>query len=150
MSSSVKDVVDNILTSLRADTGTTLATATFRKGPIRAIRQSGTTPIVIVSTVGMPAGEVGAAAGNNWWHNWQLQFSLLVPDDPNDPEGSEDARYDLLDDFMAWIHSHRTLLDRAKVGRAVTVEFVIGTLFDDSQQVYRGVKVLLEYKQLQS
>jgi len=147
----VKEVVDDLMELMRAWEGFTEASVVFRKGPVRALRTSETPrPVIILTCLGLPAGEEGAGIGNHWWHNWQLQVSLLVPDDIDDPEGAEDLRYDLLEEFMDFVHENRTLLTSYKVGRVASVEFLFSTLTDDGQQVYRACRIVLGYKTLKA
>lgn len=150
MASSVRvaDVVSAMLVSLRAQTTPQLGAATYRRGPLRSLRH-GRQPVVIISTVGMPEGETSAAAGNIWWHSWRLQIALMIPDDPADPDQCESDRYEILDEFMDWLQANRTLEGCAVVGKVAKVDFVIGTLFDDSTQVYRAAIVDIDYRRLQ-
>ncbi len=145
-----KDFVDAFLTALRADTGTMLSTAIFRKGPQRALRLAGTeTAIVFVAVSGMEGGEQSAGSGNNWWHEWRLECTLMVPDDEADPEGAEDARLDLLDEFGEFLHANRTI-GGAKVGHMSSAELQFGTLFENTTQVFRAARVVVTYRTLRS
>ena len=147
-----------VLTSVN-DGGTCI----FRKGPQTGIALTGAeTAIVFVEVPGLNGAETGAGSGNHWWREWELEIHALVPDDPQDPDGAEDARWDLWDELDAWLEANRTLQGsdgKAKVLkvtelRANLVYIVAGEAMlkptDPTmiEQIYRSVDVRLSWKSL--
>lgn len=150
-----KAALNAYLVALRAHTWpAALTPIVFRKGPQRALKLDGTEKaICIIALEKLEGGEVSAGAGNHWWHNWGFKVVLLVPDDEDAPEASEDARLDLIDEFAACLHANRTLTDgtaEAKVGKVDACELSIGTLFENTQQVFRAATITTSYKTLKA
>lgn len=146
-----KDFRDAVLTAARAYDWSTVGTVVWRVGPIRAIRLDGTEAAIgIIEVAGIPEGERSAGSGNHWWHDWDLTVHLLVPDDEADPVAAEDARLDLLELFGQLVHANRDIGPGAKVTRLGNVELQVGTLFANSDQIFRAAKLTLTYKTLRS
>ena len=154
---SPKTILNMLLTALRAWTGAPLATCAFRKGPQRAARLGTATALVIVGLEELEGGEQSPPGGmNHWWENWAVAIRIAVPDDEDDPEGTEDTRLDLVDQIGQFIHATRTLYDAetgaaSKRGRITSCTlWAGGGIFDDDQQVYRGADVRVVYGTLRS
>lgn len=145
-----KDILDEFMDQLRADTGTTLSQCTFRKGPQHTARlASGNVGIVLVRVNGLPSGERPAGSGNTWWHDWQFDVQLLVPYDEADPEGTYDTTLDLLSDFLEFIDANRCIYT-AKVGSVTTAEVVLTQFNAEDQQVWSAITAKVTYKALRS
>jgi len=147
-----KTILTNYLTALRAWAGAPLAACVFRKGPQRTLTLSAAQDtICIVALRALEGGEESAGSGNNWWHNWSFAVLLMVKDDPEDPEASEDARLDLIEQFGQCQHqmSMRTMAG-AKVGHISSCTLGIGEYFENSTQVFRYAEIVVTYKTLRS
>jgi len=145
-----KTIIDDYLTALRAWTGEPLASCVFRKGPQRTLRLSDSEEtICIVALHSLEGGEQSAGSGNNWWHNWNFAVLLMVKDDEEDPEASEDARLDLIEQFGQFQQqlTVRTL-DGAKVGHITECTLGIGEYFENTTQVFRYAEIVVTYKTL--
>lgn len=148
-----KAILNEYLAQLRAWTTEPLKSCVFRKGPQRVIKLAGTeTGFCIVALRELVGGEDSAGSGNNWWHNWQFAVLLAVPDDEEDPEASEDARLDLIEQFGQFQHqiAARTLFGGAKVGRISSCTLGIGAYFENTTQVFRYAEITVDYRTLRS
>ena len=149
---SCKAIIDEFLADIRAYATTSsgeLHTSSVRKGPIHTLRLgSGITCGVVVSLEGLDGGEQSAGTGNHWWHDWTLNVLLIVPDNESDPGAAEDIRCELLDDFMAFVHSDRCLVGGVKKGFVSGATFSMASLSAEEQQVWRAVECKVTYKAL--
>lgn len=152
-----KDVIDGLLDALRALSTGVLAcpakggTCVYRKGPQRSVALAGTeTAVVFVALAEMSSGEQSAGSANNWTHEWDVKLLCCVPDDETDPEGSEDARLDLIDAVLDFVHDNRTLAGAARVVRVGNVKCLIGELFANDPQVFRMADITLTYRTAKS
>ena len=150
-----KTFVNAYLALLRAWTTAPLSTCVFRKGPIQAYTPGSEPGLCIVEVAGLPTGEEPHASGNAWKHDWQLTVWLLVPDTEESPETAEDARLDLVNEFLSFMHANRTMgtggtSGGVKVGRVTGCEFSVNTLFANTQQVYRAAKMTVMYQTIKN
>ena len=148
-----KTVLDTFVDALRDWEGEPLASCVFRRGPQYGIKLTAAQPCAcIVAVRRMVGGEEAAGSGNNFRHTWELAVLLLVRDDPDDPEGAEDMRLDLVEEFgqfMALMDT-RTMFDGAKIGRISMCEFGFGQYFENDDTIYRYAEVSVEYRTLRS
>lgn len=146
-----KTVITTMMTSLRAWPDEPLASCVFRRGPQRALKTTIAQKCAcIIELAGMPDGEQSKGSGNNWWHNWAIKVLLMVKDDEADPEGAEDMRLDLLEEFLQWLQSNRSLLDNAKVGKVTGLDLGLLAFAENERQVWRYADVTLDYRTLRS
>ena len=145
-----KAIKNALLAALRAHAWPdALKPIVFRKGPQLALKLAGTEKcVVIVASENLGEGEQSAGSGNAWWTTPALKVVLLVPDDQT--ETSEDLRDDLYDEFCAFLHDQRTLLDTVKVCHVAAGTWRIGQLFEDTHQVFRAVDLTVSYRTLRS
>ncbi len=148
---SPKDVLDMFLAGLRGWAGEPLASCVFRKGAQRSLRLTAAQESAcIVELQGLADGEQSAGSGNMWWNFWEFRVRLLVVDDEENPEASEDTRMDLLEQFGLFMHDNRTLVAGAKVGHISEARLVFGQFDADPAQVYRVAETVVTYRTLRS
>ena len=144
-----KDILDAVLASMRGWTGAFLPLCTFRKGPQHTVRLTDTEiGAVFVTLVGLPQGEEGAGIGNRWWHHWAVQVELSTPDLSTDPGGTEDARLDLLGDFIGWLYNTRCVAGAGTQTRISDASYAIVAFEGASAQVWRTDQITLQVKSL--
>ena len=155
MAAPPKAILNEFLAALRSNgtgylipEGTGSGHCVYRKGPQRAIALSGSETAIVFVMFETFDGESSAGSGNNWWQNWGIKVALLIPDDPASPEDCEDSRLDILEDFCAFVHAHRTLYGNTKVGHITAGKFEFVMFSADSPQVFRAVEVTVQYKTL--
>ena len=146
-----KDVLTAFLTLLRAWPTEPLKSAVFRKGPQHSVSLTGAeTALVMVGLANLEGGERSAGVGNNWWHNWNIAVILLVPDDEADPEGTEDTRLDLIEEFGKFLHANRSVGGTTLVGEMTACELFAEQFFANTKQVFRGAHITVQYRTLRS
>lgn len=144
------DVVNAIIELLRDEAEAPLSAALIRRGPQRSLRLGERTCAVLVGLQRMAGGERSAGSGNNWWHVWQVNVTLLVPDNHLDPQAAEALREALLEQVLDLLHDNRAPALGVRRWNAVSAECFVGRVFENDQQIYRGVEIITEYQTLQS
>ena len=145
-----KELIDAYLTALRAWAVEPLASCVFRRGPQRTISMSAAQDTIgIVAFQGLD--EESAGSSNKWWTNPRLAVLLMVKDDEEDPDASEDTRLDLIEQFGQFQNQMTVrTLDGAKVGHITACTFGIGEYFENTTQVFRYAEIVVTYKTLRS
>jgi hypothetical protein len=138
------------LAALRAWPVEPLASAVVRVGPCHSLRlTTGQTALVIVTWLGMPAGETSAGSGNNWKRRYQYEVLLAVPDNEDDPDAADDALINLFDEFEDFMHDIGTRsLAGIRVGHITAAPVVIVPLFENTEQLFRCVVCDVSYETL--
>ena len=144
------DVVSAIIELMRDEAEAPLSNALIRRGPQRALRLGDRSCAVLVGLQRMAGGERSAGSSNNWWHVWQINLLLLVPENTADPQAAELLRESLLEQVLDLLHGNRAPADGIRRWNAVSVELFLGRIFENDQQIYRGVEIISEYQTLQS
>lgn len=150
----LKEIVDKFIEELRgyiSTAGAPMGSAVVRKGPQHSIKLGAGQLCAIFVRIESLSTEEPAGSGNTWYRDWKFSVVLGLPDDEADPEGCEDARMDLVQDFGNFMQQLdvRSLFGGVKVGRMEEGQFQMAAMKDD-RDIWRVFIVPVVYRTLVS